>query len=63
MGMKQRLADRLAEIGHMAVHVEPEQVEHNLSGQRVAVRVQSRGRKRDEGVARLDGAAVDDLRT
>ena len=51
---EQRLADRLAELGNVAVVTSSQHVERDLARQRVAVGVQARRRQRDQDVAGLD---------
>ena len=57
------VADRLAELRHVAVDREPQVLERDLAGQRIPVRVETRRRQRDQHDRRATmRAAVDDPR-
>ena len=52
MRPQQRLAERLAQVGDVAIDGEAQLIEHDLPGQRIAVGVQARGRQPEQHVAR-----------
>ena len=56
---QQRVADRGAELGHVAVERQSEPLEHDPARQRVAVGVQAGRRDADEHVARHERRSVD----
>ena len=59
MRLEQRVANGPRQLGHVAVHREPQMLEDDAPRQRVAVRMESRRRNADEHVANGDRASRD----